>query len=119
MGRTYFKTSARSELKMTTPSLDNDGFLLNLEDWSEAVAEELANNEGIKLTEAHWEIIYQLQNFYQEYDLSPAMRPLTKYLKENLGAEKASSIYLLKLFPGSPAKLIAKLAGLPRPENCL
>ncbi|MCZ6459336.1 MAG: TusE/DsrC/DsvC family sulfur relay protein, partial [Gammaproteobacteria bacterium] len=36
-----------------------------------------------------------------------------------LGAEKGTSIYLLKLFPGSPAKLLAKIAGLPRPTNCL
>lgn len=104
---------------MTLPKLDKDGFLLNLDDWSVTVAEELAKNEGVTLTEAHWEVIYKLQEFYAEYDLSPAMRPLTKYLKEHLGADKASSIYLLTLFPESPAKLIAKLAGLPRPENCL
>jgi tRNA 2-thiouridine synthesizing protein E len=47
------------------------------------------------------------------------MRPLSKYIKQELGADKAGSIYLLTLFPGSPAKLAAKIAGLPRPENCL
>ncbi len=104
---------------MTLPSLDKDGFLLNLEDWSEAVASELARNEGIELTAAHWEVLYKLRDFYAEFDLSPAMRPLAKYLKANLGVDKAGSIYLLKLFPESPAKLAAKIAGLPRPENCL
>ena len=51
--------------------------------------------------------------------LSPAMRPLAKYIKLHLGAEKANSIYLMQLFPQSPAKYLAKIAGLPRPENCL
>lgn len=101
------------------PETDKDGFLANLDDWNNAVADELAASEGISLTEAHWEILNALRSFYQEFDVSPAMRPLSKYLKQHLGADKASSIYLLQLFPGSPAKIAAKIAGLPRPENCL
>ena len=101
------------------PETDKDGFLANLDDWNNAVADELAASEGISLTEAHWEILNALRSFYQEFDVSPAMRPLSKYLKLHLGADKASSIYLLQLFPGSPAKIAAKIAGLPRPENCL
>lgn len=98
---------------------DNDGFLVNLDDWSPEVAEDIAMKEGIALSEAHWEILNALRDFYHEFDLSPAMRPLTRYLKANLGPDKATSIYLLTLFPGSPAKIAAKIAGLPRPENCL
>ena len=101
------------------PETDKDGFLANLDDWNNAVADELAASEGISLTEAHWEVLNALRSFYQEFDVSPAMRPLSKYLKLHLGADKASSIYLLQLFPGSPAKIAAKIAGLPRPENCL
>lgn len=104
---------------MTDLNLDKDGFLADLNDWSADVAAELAATEGIELTEQHWEILTLLRAFYQEFELSPAMRPLSRYIKEHLGAEKASSIYLLTLFPGSPAKLAAKIAGLPRPENCL
>ena len=98
---------------------DNDGFLVNLEDWSPEVANDIAMKEGITLSEAHWEVLNALRDFYHEFDLSPAMRPLTRYLKANLGPDKATSIYLLTLFPGSPAKIAAKIAGLPRPENCL
>lgn len=98
---------------------DNDGFLVNLEDWSPEVANDIAMKEGIALSEAHWEVLNALRDFYHEFDLSPAMRPLTRYLKANLGPDKATSIYLLTLFPGSPAKIAAKIAGLPRPENCL
>ncbi len=104
---------------MTSPALDKDGFLTNLDDWNEAVAQALAASENIELTDAHWEIINLLRRFYDEFQLSPAMRPLSRYIREHLGADKASSIYLMTLFPGSPAKLAAKIAGLPRPENCL
>ncbi|MFY9180527.1 MAG: TusE/DsrC/DsvC family sulfur relay protein [Venatoribacter sp.] len=102
-----------------TLAVDKDGFLLNLEDWNPEVAAQLAQQENLTLSSAHWEVIDALRLFYSEFQLSPAMRPFTKYLKEKLGAEKATSIYLLQLFPQSPAKLAAKIAGLPRPENCL
>lgn len=99
--------------------LDKEGFLVNLDDWSEETAIKIASQEGIQLEQAHWEIIETLQKFYQRYELSPAMRPLCKFIKQELGEEKAKSFYLLKLFPGSPAKLAAKIAGLPKPDNCL
>jgi len=47
------------------------------------------------------------------------MRPLCKTVAEHCGLEKGRSIYLLQLFPGSPAKLVARYAGLPKPKNCL
>ncbi len=98
---------------------DTDGYLQSLSDWNEDVAALIAEQEGILLTDSHWEIIWLLRDFYQEYELSPAMRALVKQVKLTLGPEKASSIYLLKLFPESPAKLAAKIAGLPKPTNCL
>ncbi|MFV0277630.1 MAG: TusE/DsrC/DsvC family sulfur relay protein [Parahaliea sp.] len=100
-------------------AFDAEGFLRRLEDWSPAVAEQLAATEGIALTEAHWEILHLLRAYYSEFDSSPAMRPLVKYCARELGADKGRSIYLLSLFPGSPAKIGSKLAGLPKPENCL
>lgn len=99
--------------------LDKDGFLCDLAQWNNATAAALALNENIVLTEQHWEILLLLRDFYQQFELSPAMRPLIKYIGQRLGQEKASSLYLLKLFPGSPAKIAAKIAGLPRPDNCL
>lgn len=99
--------------------LDQEGFLLDLADWSEAVAVALAENEGLSLGNAHFEIIHALRQFHAEYQLSPAMRPLVKYIGQQLGKDKGNSLYLLSLFPGSPAKLASKLAGLPKPDNCL
>lgn len=99
--------------------LDPEGFLVNLQDWSPQVAECLATQDKIKLTPEHLEIILLLRDFYQTYQLSPAMRPLTKYLRQHLAVEKTSSIYLMQLFGQSPAKALAKYAGLPKPDNCL
>lgn len=98
---------------------DENGFLTHLEDWTPAVAEALAAQENIVLTDDHWEILHLLRHFYEEFTISPAMRVLVKQIKLQLGIEKASSIYLLSLFPESPAKLACKIAGLPKPTNCL
>lgn len=98
---------------------DKEGYLVDLADWSEAVAEQLAANEGISLTDDHWALIQIIRAFYDQFEVSPAMRVLVKHIREQLGEEKGNSIYLLKLFPGSPAKVLAKISGLPRPTNCL
>ncbi len=100
-------------------ALDDEGYLYNLEQWTPEVARLLAEEEQLELTEAHWEIIHLLREFYQQYQLSPAMRPLVKAVAASLGKDKGRSIYLMKLFPGSPAKVAARLAGLPKPDNCL
>lgn len=99
--------------------LDKEGYLENLGDWDPDVAAALADQAGVVLQDAHWEIIHLLRDFHDETGLSPAMRSLVKLVKRELGPDKGNSIYLLKLFPDSPAKLAARIAGLPRPTNCL
>ncbi|MBY4677191.1 TusE/DsrC/DsvC family sulfur relay protein [Marinobacterium arenosum] len=103
----------------TLPALDSEGYLQELSGWTPAVAEQLAQAAGVELTDAHWEIINLLREFYATYEHAPAMRPLVKAVAQQLGADKGRSIYLMKLFPDSPAKLAAKIAGLPKPTNCL
>lgn len=104
--------------------LDADGYLQDLSLWTPAVAEALADHEHRSLTPAHWEIINIVRNFYACFEMVPAMRPLVKAVRKSLGDEKGSSMYLMSLFPEgehrqeSPAKIVARLAGLPRPTNC-
>lgn len=100
-------------------ALDKDGYLTDLQEWSEEVAEALARREELELSAEHWEILYLLRDFYAEFQLSPATRPLIKYAALKLGPEKGNSLHLNRLFKGTPAKLAAKLAGLPKPSNCL
>ena len=100
-------------------ALDKGGYLMDLRDWSGDVAHALAAQENVTLTPEHWEILELLRAFYAEFQLSPATRPLVKYTALKLGVEKGNSLHLNRLFNGTPAKLAAKLAGLPKPTNCL
>ncbi|PAU65518.1 sulfurtransferase TusE [Pseudomonas sp. PIC25] len=102
-----------------TIALDKDGYLADLNDWSTSVADALAAREDLSLSREHWEILHLLRDFYAEFQLSPATRPLIKYVALKLGPEKGNSLHLNRLFKGTPAKLAAKLAGLPKPTNCL
>ncbi|MBR2512782.1 MAG: TusE/DsrC/DsvC family sulfur relay protein [Halomonas sp.] len=99
--------------------LDPEGYLVNHKQWDERVARLLADTEGVELSAEHWEIISVVRDFYARYEMAPAMRPLVKAVQQALGDEKGRSVYLMMLFPGSPAKRIARLAGLPKPTNCL
>ncbi len=100
-------------------TLDQEGNLADLQDWSEEVACALAREIPIELTSAHWEILFLIRDFHNKRGLSPVMRILVKLVERELGPAKGNSLYLLRLFPGSPAKVAARLAGLPRPVNCL
>lgn len=99
--------------------IDPEGFLVDHEQWDEQVARLLADAEDVELSVEHWEIISVVRDFYARYEMAPAMRPLVKAVQQALGDEKGRSVYLMMLFPGSPAKRIARLAGLPKPTNCL
>jgi len=100
-------------------ALDPEGYLEHFDAWTPDIARQLARLEGIELDAAHWEVLEALRDFYRQFAQSPAMRPLVKYIGQRLGADKGNSIHLLRLFPGSPAKVAARIAGLPRPEHCL
>lgn len=98
---------------------DNFGYLLDWQQWTPAVAELIAQQEQLELTPAHWEVIYFVREFYQEYKTSPAIRMLVKAMAQKLGEDKGNSRYLQRLFPEGPAKQATKLAGLPKPAKCL
>ena len=99
-------------------NLDEEGFLRELTDWNNDVAQFLASTEGIDLTDDHWEIIKLVRDYYRQHQISPVTRVLVKVTRERLGNTKGNSIHLMQLFSGKPVKLISKIAGLPKPANC-
>lgn len=107
------------DLDVTVTEFDADGYLLDRQSWTQALAHKLAAEHQLTLTDAHWEIIELVRQFHADTDVVPAMRPLVTLVKRALGPEQGNSLYLHGLFPDSPAKLVAKLAGLPKPTNCL
>ncbi len=98
---------------------DKAGYLLDHRQWSEEMVPTLAESEKIELTDAHWEVIRFVRDFYLEYDTSPAIRALVKAMAAKYGPEKGNSRYLHRLFKKGPAKQATKLAGLPKPAKCL
>jgi dissimilatory sulfite reductase related protein len=99
--------------------VDEEGYLVNLSDWTEEVANFLAQGENLSLLPEHWEIVNFLREYYHEYQIAPAVRVLTKSVGKKLGAEKGNSKYLYELFPYGPGKQACKIAGLPKPTGCI
>ena len=98
---------------------DNDGYLKESVQWSEALAAVIAEKEGIVLSPEHWEEVRFVREFYLEFNTSPAIRMLVKAMANKFGEEKGNSRYLYRLFPKGPAKQATKIAGLPKPVKCI
>ena len=107
------------ELNGKTYETDEEGYLTNIADWNEDVANYLAKEENIDLSQNHWEVINFLREYYTEYQIAPAIRVLTKAIGKKLGPDKGNNKYLYELFPYGPAKQACKFAGLPKPTGCV
>ena len=104
---------ANIEVNGQTVELDEDGFLVKLDQWNEDVARYLAKEEGVdELNEDHWKIINYLKGYFAEYGIAPMVRKMTKESGYSL-----KEIY--DLFPSGPAKGACKVAGLPKPTCCV
>ena len=101
------------------PETTEQGFLVNMAEWNESVAAQLAALNQIALTPAHWEIIHFIRDYYQQFKHLPNARVFTKAIAKTLGEDKGNSRYLHGLFPDGPLKYACKLAGLPKPPTCL
>ncbi|MFT5162357.1 MAG: tRNA 2-thiouridine synthesizing protein E [Alteromonadaceae bacterium] len=122
MNNTTTKTTPASKtvkFEGKTLATDKHGYLLNLEDWSEAIAIHIATLENITMSDNHWEVVHFVRHFYKEYKTSPAIRMLVKAMAKQLGEDKGNSKYLYKLFPKGPAKQATRIAGLPKPAKCI
>lgn len=100
-------------------AIDEDGYLANRSDWTPSVAETMASLDEVTLTASHWEVIHLLQEYYDNYEIAPAIRILTKAVGKKLGKDKANSRYLYELYPQGPAKQACRYAGLPKPTGCV
>jgi tRNA 2-thiouridine synthesizing protein E len=93
--------------------LDDDGFFAHPDQWTEAMVPELAVREAIDpLTDAHWQVIRFMRNEYLAKGTGPSLRALSRTsgvpVKE-----------LFALFPKGPAKVAARIAGIPKPRGCI
>jgi dissimilatory sulfite reductase related protein len=92
---------------------DAEGFFVYPEEWTEAMAGEIARENGIaELTGRHWEVIKFMRRTYLQTGSAPSIRTLGK-------ASGVPIKELYQLFPNGPAKLAAKIAGIPKPRGCI
>jgi TusE/DsrC/DsvC family sulfur relay protein len=97
----------------TDVELNDEGFFVHPEQWTEAMAPDLARREGIdELTEEHWKVIRFMRAEYLAKGTGPTVRVLGK-------SSGVSIKELYELFPKGPAKLAAKIAGIPKPRGCI
>ena len=99
-------------MSLDTVQTDAEGYLANRDDWSEELAQEYATQMGIELTDEHWKVINTARAIEAESSSSPGLRKISKRSETPIKA-------IYKLFPDGPAKLVAKIAGIPKPKSCL
>jgi len=102
-----------TRLAGTTVEVDAEGFLTDPAQWNEQIAAEIASANGIEpLTDRHWQVIRFMRETYLQTGSAPSIRSLGKTsgvpIKE-----------LYALFPKGPAKLAAKIGGIPKPRGCI
>jgi TusE/DsrC/DsvC family sulfur relay protein len=93
--------------------LNDEGFFVDPDEWTEDMAPEIAAGEGIgALTDKHWQVIRFMRKEYAEKGTGPTVRVLGK-------TSGVSVKELYELFPKGPAKTAAKIAGIPKPRGCI
>jgi tRNA 2-thiouridine synthesizing protein E len=94
-------------------AVNDEGFLTDPAQWTEAMAPEIASNEGIcELTDRHWQVIKFMRHEYEAKGTGPTVRVLGK-------TSGVAVKELYELFPKGPAKIAAKIAGIPKPRGCI
>jgi len=94
-------------------TLNDEGFFTDPRQWTEAMVPEIARQEGIgELTDRHWQVIEFMRHEYESKGTGPTVRVLGK-------ASGVSVRELYGLFPKGPAKVAAKIAGIPKPRGCI
>jgi dissimilatory sulfite reductase related protein len=93
--------------------VNDEGFFIDPSQWTEDIAAQIAVAEGItELTDRHWQVIKFMRHEYETKDTGPTVRVLGK-------TSGVTIKELYQLFPKGPAKIAAKIAGIPKPRGCI
>lgn len=107
------------ELGGKSYEVDEEGYLQDWQVWNEDIAREMAKQDGLELSDAHWEVIRFLRSYFEKYQIAPMIKILTKEIGKVMGPEKGNTKYLYQLYPAGPAKQACRYAGLPKPTGCV
>jgi dissimilatory sulfite reductase related protein len=104
---------SRTTIAGTDVELNEEGFFVEPEQWTEEMAPELARRDGIEdLSDAHWQVLRFMRSEYFAKGTGPTVRVLGK-------TSGVSVKELYQLFPKGPAKVAARIAGIPKPRGCI
>lgn len=94
-------------------AVNDEGFFTDPRQWTAEMAPQIAREEGIaELTDRHWQVIKFMRHEYEDKGTGPTVRMLGK-------TSGVTIKELYQLFPKGPAKLAAKIAGIPKPRGCI
>lgn len=94
---------------------DQEGYIIDMDEWSEAYAGAIAAREGLELSEEHWDVIWFIREHYHEHHVQPQVRMMIKHFEKKWGPERGNNRYLHDIFPmGGPQKQGNRLAGIHR-----
>jgi len=110
---------ANLEFEGKSYEVDEEGYLMDPENWNKELAAYMAKTDGLDLSDAHWEVINFLREYFQKYQIAPMIKILTKELAKTMGKDKGNTKYLYELYPAGPAKQACRYAGLPKPTGCV
>lgn len=97
---------------------DPEGYIQDMDEWSEDFARALAKEEGLELTDEHWEVIWFIRNYYFEHGVQAQVREMIKHFRQVWGPEKGNNHYLHEIFPkGGPQKQGNRLAGIRKTKG--
>ena len=99
-----------------TVHIDDEGYLVDPDDWNESIATELARRENVTLTDAHWEVLRFMRAHLAEHQIIPDARFVIRYIASELGAGTRARDVLFELFPYGYVKQACKIAGMRRPR---
>jgi len=108
-----------AQLNDTGIAIDNEGYLLNTEDWSPELAAVIARDENLELTDDRLEIVNFVRTHFEERETIPELRTLLKALRERHGKDKATRKYVYNLFPYGYGQQACKIAGTRKPLKLL
>jgi len=98
--------------------MDGEGYLLDLDEWTEEFVHVRAKEEELELNNEHWEVIHFIRGFHDEHGVQAPVRDMIKHFKKAWGKDKGNTRYLHQIFPkGGPQKQGNRLAGVRKPKG--
>lgn len=97
---------------------DQEGYILNMDEWSEGFAIAQAAAEGLTLTDEHWDVIHFIREFYEEHNVQAQVRDMIRHFREAWGPERGNNHHLHEIFPmGGPQKQGNRIAGIRKTKG--